>query len=62
MPNENSNPLPKNYQWPADKLTAVEMAILHRLREETGRPINHLLREAILKLSETAGAETSNTT
>jgi hypothetical protein len=45
-------PLPKNYQWPADKLTTKEMAILHRLRQQTGTPINHLLREAVLKLKE----------
>ena len=49
----------KNYQWPADKLTATEMAILYRLREATGKPINQLLREAILKLSEPANAETT---
>ena len=49
----------KNYQWPANKLTATEMAILYRLREATGKPINQLLREAILKLSEPAKAETT---
>lgn len=58
MPNENANPLPKNYQWPADKLTAIEMAILHRLRQETGRPINHLLREAVLMFKIPTKAET----
>ena len=50
----------KNYQWPANKLTATEMAILYRLRETTGKPINQLLREAILKLSEPANSETLN--
>ena len=50
----------KNYQWPANKLTATEMAILYRLREATGKPINQLLREAILKLNETSNGENSN--
>ena len=49
----------KNYQWPANKLTATEMAILYRLREATGKPINQLLREAILKMGEPANAETT---
>ncbi len=49
----------KNYQWPANKLTATEMAILYRLREATGKPINQLLREAILKFGEVANAETT---
>ncbi len=49
----------KNYQWPANKLTATEMAILYRLREATGKPINQLLREAILKLNEPANGETT---
>lgn len=47
----------KNYQWPASKLTAVEMAILHRLRAATGKPINELLRDAILKFGELANTE-----
>ena len=44
-------PRPK-YQWPANKITSEEMAILFRLRESTGMPINKLLQEAIQKLGE----------
>lgn len=50
----------KNYQWPADKLTAIEMAILYKLRQATGKPINQLLREAILKLSDVSDSVNSN--
>jgi len=42
----------KGYQWPADQLTASEMAILHRLRQATGIPINHLVKQAILRLEQ----------
>jgi hypothetical protein len=35
MPTEDSNRDLKNYQWPADKLTAKEMAILYRLRKKS---------------------------
>jgi hypothetical protein len=62
MPYEDSNQNAKNYQWPADKLTATEMAILYRLREATGKPINHLLRDAILKLSDSANQGPFSTT
>ncbi len=44
-------PRPK-YQWSANKITTVDMAILFRLRESTGTPINKLLQEAIRKLGE----------
>lgn len=37
----------KNYQWPANKLTGREMAVLHRVREKTGIPINQLLKAAV---------------
>jgi hypothetical protein len=38
------------YQWPADKLTDKEMAILYQWRQKTKTPINHLLRQAIEQL------------
>jgi len=44
-------PRPK-YQWPANKITAEDMAILYHLRARTGTPINKLLQEAIRKLGE----------
>jgi hypothetical protein len=48
----------KNYQWPCSCLTAEEMAILYRIRAETGKPINLLIKEAIRKLdSQNAQAE-----
>ena len=56
MPHDDGT---KNYQWPANKLTVTEMAILYRLRQATGKPINQLLREAILKMGEPANAETT---
>ena len=56
MPHDDGT---KNYQWPANKLTATEMAILYRLREATGKPINQLLREAILKMGEAGDGEDS---
>ena len=40
----------KSYQWPCSCLTAEEMAILYRIRAETGKPINQLIKEAIQKL------------
>lgn len=57
MSDEELKKTPKNYQWPADKLTAEEMAILYRIREATGVPINHLLRDAVLKLKEIAASD-----
>lgn len=39
----------KGYQWPCSCLTADEMAILFRLREQTGTPISRLLCEAVRK-------------
>lgn len=42
--------MPK-YQWPADKLTNKEMAILYGWRQKTSTPINHLLRQAIEELN-----------
>ncbi len=38
------------YQWPANRITPEDMAILYHLREQTGLPINQLLKEAIGKL------------
>ena len=49
---------PAKYQWPANKITTEEMAILFRLRESTGTPINRLIQEAIQKL----GAATPSST
>lgn len=40
------------YQWPANQLTEKEMAILHRWRELTKTPINHLLKQAIEELNQ----------
>jgi hypothetical protein len=57
MPTDDPTPLPKNYRWSADKLTTKEMAILHRLRQQTGKPITHLLRETVLKLKESTSIE-----
>ena len=34
---------PAKYQWPANKITPEEKAILFRLRESTGTPINQLI-------------------
>jgi len=36
------------YQWPANKLTNQEMAVLHKWREKTGTPINRLLQQAVI--------------
>ena len=44
-------PRPK-YQWPANKITTDDMAILYHLRSRTGTPINRLLQEAIRKFGE----------
>ena len=54
-------PQRKNYQWPCSCLTQVEMEILYRLRKETGRPINQLIKEAIQKLcSQSTEVESSS--
>lgn len=37
----------KGYQWPADKLTIVNMQLLCELRDQTGLPINQLIKLAI---------------
>ena len=55
MPLNDSGDGKKGYQWPADQLTSAEMAILHRLRQVTGMPINRLLREAVRKLEQSLG-------
>lgn len=39
------------YQWPADKITEREMTILHKWRNLTGTPINHLLGQAVQELN-----------
>ena len=38
------------YQWPANQITPSDMAILHKWREKTETPINHLLAQAIREL------------
>ena len=45
----------KGYQWPCSCLTAEEMAILFRLREQTGRPISRLLCDAVRMLDAQSG-------
>lgn len=35
------------YQWPASYLTADHMAMLHEIRMDANKPINHLLHEAV---------------
>ena len=37
----------KGYAWPASALTSTEMAVLADMREETGKPISILLKEAV---------------
>ncbi len=37
----------KGYAWPASALTEVEMAVLADVRQETGKPISMLLKEAV---------------
>jgi hypothetical protein len=37
----------KGYPWPASALTATEMAVLADVREESGKPITQLLKEAV---------------
>ena len=37
----------KGYAWPASALTATEMAVLADVRQETGKPISVLLKEAV---------------
>lgn len=36
------------YQWPADRLSEKEMAILYEWRKKTDTPINHLLSQAVI--------------
>ena len=38
------------YQWPADKLSQEEMAVLYRWCQQTKTPINHLLQQAVVEL------------
>ena len=35
------------YQWPADKITQKEMAMLYRMKKKTGLSINELLRKCV---------------
>ena len=44
------------YQWPANRLTPADMAILYHLREKTGVPINQLL-QAVVAQSESLCTE-----
>jgi len=43
------------YQWPADRISDNEMAILHMWREKTKTPINHLLAQAVKELDKIIG-------
>lgn len=38
------------YQWPADRVTEKEMAILYKWRKRTGMPINLLVARAIIEM------------
>ena len=49
-------PRPK-YQWPANRITQEDMAILYHLRASTGTPINQLIQEAIRKMGEVMEAQ-----
>jgi len=54
---EDSLDKEKNYQWPASSLTGREMAVLHRIREQTGIPITALLKAAVTQFEETCTEE-----
>ncbi|NUO81338.1 hypothetical protein HUU05_14770 [candidate division KSB1 bacterium] len=53
---------PAKYQWPANKITPDDMAILYHLRARTGTPINKLLQEAIRKFGEVSLPQAESTT
>ena len=52
-------PRPK-YQWPANRITSEDIAILYHLRVRTGTPINQLIQEAIRKFGEVMGAQSTS--
>jgi len=54
---EDSLDKEKNYQWPASSLTGREMAVLYRLREQTGIPITKLLKAAVAQFEKTCTEE-----
>lgn len=54
-------PRPK-YQWPANKISADDMALLYHLRARTGTPINQLIQEAIQKLGEAISPQSQSAT
>jgi hypothetical protein len=59
-PMPDAKPLPhekKGYQWPADRLTGADMAMLAQLRESLDRPINQMLHESVSALYETITGE-----
>jgi len=37
----------KGYSWPASAMTEAEIAVLADVRQETGKPISMLLKEAV---------------
>ena len=39
----------KGYQWPASRITKSDMKKLSELKKQTGKPITHLLHEAVCK-------------
>ncbi|MEK7727566.1 MAG: hypothetical protein AAB354_04090 [candidate division KSB1 bacterium] len=50
---------PAKYQWPSNRITPEDMAILYHLRSRTGTPINQLIQEAIRKLGEVVSPQVS---
>jgi hypothetical protein len=38
----------KGYRWPASRVTKSDMKKLSELRKQTGKPITHLLHEAVI--------------
>ncbi len=51
---------PAKYQWPANKITPEDMAVLYHLRTRTGTPINRLIQEAIRKFGEVMGVQAAS--
>ena len=38
----------KGYRWPASRVTGKDMKKLSDLKKKTGKPITHLLHEAVI--------------
>jgi len=43
----------KGYQWPASRITKSDMKTLAELKKRRGKPITHLLHEAVGKAYKT---------